>query len=59
MEIHDAIQTIPGGMDTLVYGGAAVALAGLAWLAKKTKTKWDDRIIGIFRKVLPMMRRKR
>ncbi len=57
MDFNTAISQIPGGMDTVVYGGGGLLLAGLAWLAKKTKAKWDDKVIAVFQKVLPFLKR--
>lgn len=58
MDFNQAVSQIPGGMDTVVYGGGALLLAGLGWLAKKTKAKWDDKVIALFQKILPTLRRK-
>ncbi len=45
-------------MENLIFLLAGMGLTQLGKLAKKTKTLWDDKAIGLFKTILPFLRRK-
>jgi len=45
--------------NPLVWGALAACLGILGWVAKKTKTKVDDKIVGFIKGALGAMRGKK
>ncbi len=56
----DIVNSVGGyaNLENLVFLLAGMGLTQLGKAAKKTKTLWDDKIIGIFQTILPFLRRK-
>ncbi len=45
-------------LENVIFLAAGMALTQLGKLARKTKTLWDDKAIGLFKTILPFLRRK-